>query len=245
MRFVLYNVRYATGTGFRFHLPFPFAGFFRRTGRRISALANYFRSLCPDILGLVEIDSGSYRTAHASQADILASRLGQHAACRAKYAPRSLPAHIPLLRRQANACLCTTHPNARYHFLHRGVKRLVIELRLPRISLFLVHLALGRRARAAQLDELARLIRRAARPCIVAGDFNAFAGRAELARFMHTLNLSSANAHDEPTYPAKSPRLQLDYILHSPQIHVTRFSVGRGIHLSDHLPLICDFEVAA
>ena len=32
MRFLLYNIRYATGTGLHFHLPVPFSGYFRQSG---------------------------------------------------------------------------------------------------------------------------------------------------------------------------------------------------------------------
>ena len=59
MRLILYNMRYGTGAGFRFHLPVPFGGFFRRTGRNLEALIQFFREHKADILGLVEIDAGS------------------------------------------------------------------------------------------------------------------------------------------------------------------------------------------
>ena len=44
------------------------------------------------------------------------------------------------------------------------------------------------------------------------------------------------------TYPAKSPRAELDFVLVSGRIRVTDFSVP-DIRLSDHRPLICDFTV--
>ena len=46
-----------------------------------------------------------------------------------------------------------------------------------------------------------------------------------------------------PTFPSRSPRWQLDFILHSPGIRVRHFEVLRNVRLSDHLPLVCDFEV--
>ena len=245
MRLVLYNMRYATGAGFKFHLPFPFGGFFRKTSKNLDDLIRFFRSQKADVLGLVEIDSGSYRSGHRSQADLIAQKLGQRPFCRSKYNRYSWWSRLPLMRKQANACLCGRPVvYERTHFLRKGVKRLVMELELENVVIFIVHLALGRRCRQAQLADLARLARKAKKPYLIAGDFNAFAGKVELRDFMKVLRLASANVTDAPTFPSRSPRWQLDFILHSPEIRVTAFRVARDIHLSDHLPLICDFDVA-
>jgi len=80
------------------------------------------------------------------------------------------------------------------------------------------------------------------RPVIVAGDFNAFHGDRELQLFTIATGLNSANGQGQPSHPSRSPRRQLDYILHSPEIHVTRFQVPQ-VTFSDHAPLVCDFEV--
>lgn len=241
---MLYNMRYGTGSGFRFHLPFPFGGFFRKTHRNLDALIRFFRDQQADVLGLVEIDAGSYRTGHRSQADLIAQKLRQRPFCRTKYNRQSWWSRLPLMRRQANACLCGQPVvYERTHFLRKGVKRLVMELELENVVIFIVHLAIGRRCREAQLADLAGLVRKAKKPYLIAGDFNAFAGRVELREFMQALRLSSANFSDAPTFPSRAPRWQLDFILHSPEIRVTSFRIAHDIRLSDHLPLICDFEV--
>ena len=244
MRLVLYNMRYATGSGFKFHLPVPFGGFFRRTGKNLEALIRFFREQKADVLGLVEIDSGSYRSGHRSQADVIARKLGKRTFCRSKYSYLSWWSRLPLMRKQANACI-SGRPviRERTHFLRKGVKRLVMEIELEDVVIFIVHLALGRRCRAAQLTDLARLAKNARKPYLIAGDFNAFAGRVELMDFMRALGLSSANRLNLPTFPSRAPRWQLDFILYSPEIQITHFEVARGVHLSDHLPLICDFEI--
>lgn len=244
MRLMLYNMRYGTGSGFKFHLPFPFGGFFRKTSKNLESLVDFFREQKADVLGLVEIDSGSYRSGHRNQANFIAWKLGHHPFCRSKYVQRSWWGRLPLMRKQANACLSGHRVlNQRSHFLRKGVKRLVIELELDEVVVFIVHLALGRRCRAAQLADLAKLAQKATKPYLIAGDFNAFAGKVELADFMKSLNLSSANRENAPTFPSRSPRWQLDFILHSPDIRITHFEVAQAMRLSDHLPLICDFEV--
>jgi len=54
--------------------------------------------------------------------------------------------------------------------------------------------------------------------------------------------LKTANNQGHPSHPSRLPRRQLDYIFHSPEIHVTRFQVPQ-VTFSDHAPLVCDFEV--
>lgn len=244
MRLMLYNMRYATGAGIKFHLPFPFGGFFRKTHKNLDSLIRFFREQKADVLGLVEIDAGSYRTGNQCQADSIGKKLGHRPFCRSKYGKRSWLGRLPVMRKQANAFLCNNHViREKTHFLRKGVKRLVLELELEHVVIFVVHLALGKRCRQSQLADLSALVKKSKKPYLVAGDFNAFAGQVELAGFMQELNLASANLANAPTFPSRSPRWQLDFILHSPEIHVTHFEVARHIRLSDHLPLICDFEV--
>jgi endonuclease/exonuclease/phosphatase (EEP) superfamily protein YafD len=86
------------------------------------------------------------------------------------------------------------------------------------------------------------LVRKARKPVIVAGDFNTYWGDHELYLFMQAAGLTSANAQGLPSYPSSSPRKELDFILHSAQIHVNRFEMP-PVKFSDHLPLVCDFTI--
>ena len=83
----------------------------------------------------------------------------------------------------------------------------------------------------------------AGEPLIVAGDFNTFWGENEIYLFMRAAGLMSANVDSIPTYPSRAPRKELDFILFQEGIEVKGFEVP-DIKLSDHLPLVCDFEVA-
>ena len=123
------------------------------------------------------------------------------------------------------------------------MKRLVIEAELPDVTIFLVHLALKYRYRQHQLEDLYGLIKRVEKPVIVAGDFNCFWGSRELNLFLGATGLKSANAEDKPSHPSKAPHRQLDFILHSPELRATNFHIIPDIHLSDHAPLLCDFEL--
>ncbi len=77
---------------------------------------------------------------------------------------------------------------------------------------------------------------------IVAGDYNTFWGEHEMALFMEAAGLRSANRERLPSYPARRPRMELDFILHTRGIEVDAFSVP-AVTFSDHRPLVCDFRV--
>jgi endonuclease/exonuclease/phosphatase (EEP) superfamily protein YafD len=76
----------------------------------------------------------------------------------------------------------------------------------------------------------------------VAGDFNTFWGEHEMALFMEASGLRSANVAGLPSYPARKPRMELDFILYSKGIEIESFAIPE-ITLSDHRPLVCDFHV--
>jgi endonuclease/exonuclease/phosphatase family metal-dependent hydrolase len=115
-------------------------------------------------------------------------------------------------------------------------------LELDDVAIFLVHLSLKFRHRQYQLRYLYDLVRKAQKPVIVAGDFNTYWGDHELYLFTQAAGLSSANLRGLPSYPSRSPRKELDFILHSAQIVVNRFEIP-DVQFSDHLPLICDFTI--
>ena len=122
------------------------------------------------------------------------------------------------------------------------MKRLVLELELQDLTIFLVHLSLPFRVRHHQLTSLCRIVKGAKKPHIVAGDFNSFFGAHELELFRTAVGLTSADPEERPTFPSWAPKHQLDFILYSPGIKIKSFKVP-DVDYSDHLPLVCDIEV--
>jgi endonuclease/exonuclease/phosphatase family metal-dependent hydrolase len=241
MRFLLYNIRYGTGRRTRWawlHVLTP-------TSRHLFEIARFIQEVAPDVVGLVEVDAGSYRTGRENQAEFLAAELGHYHSYRMKYREEGglgLGRRLPVLNKQANAFLTRgTIQRETFHEFTGGFKRLVIELDLESVRLFLVHLALGFRARHGQLAELHELIIRSDKPSIVAGDFNSVFGSRELQLFLKATGLVSANQGHQPTYPSWRPRRELDFVCHSPQLVLRKFFIPR-VTLSDHLPLVCDFD---
>ena len=243
MRFVLYNIRYATGTGAAFHLPVPGAGYLRSNPRVLDGITQFIKSRDPDIVGLIEVDTGSIRTGLVNQAQVIAKSLGHYSTYQCKYGTSSINTLVPIVRKQANAFLASPRVEGeRFHYFDTGIKRLIIELELDELCVFLVHLSVKFRHRHAQLRHLFELIRHSTKPVIVAGDFNTFWGEHEMALFMEATGLRSANRHRLPSYPARRPRIELDFILYSRGIEIDSFEVP-DITYSDHRPLICDFRV--
>ncbi|MGE5625724.1 MAG: endonuclease/exonuclease/phosphatase family protein [Bacillota bacterium] len=243
MRLLLYNMRYATGTGAGFHLPVPGAGYLRNTSRNLERIIEFIRAQAPDIVGLVEVDMGSLRASSVNQAEAVARAIGHAPHFQNKYGRRSINQRLPILRKQGNAFL-TRYPEAvqRFHYFELGIKRLIMELELDSVCLFLVHLSLHHGHRHRQMHHLSALVRSAVKPVIVAGDFNTFRGDHEMEVFMASTGLINANRANVPSWPSRRPRRQLDFILYSPAIQVTRFELPQ-VQLSDHLPLVCDFLV--
>lgn len=245
MRLLVYNIRYATGTGPAFHLPVPGAGYLRSSRRVLSGITRFIRDEDPDIVGLIEVDTGSIRTGMLNQAEHIAEALGHYTTYECKYGTSSIQKQVPIVRKQANAFLAAPRVTGeRFHYFDTGIKRLIIELELDDVCVFLVHLSLKYRHRQDQLRSLHDLIVAAAKPVIVAGDFNTFWGTHEIFLFTRATGLTSANRAGLPSFPSRRPRVELDFILVSGGITVTDFRVP-DVRYSDHRPLICDFDVAA
>ncbi len=243
-RFLLYNIRYATGTGWKFHTPLPFSGYLKKTVRNLPGIIEFIKSHEPDIIGLIEVDGGSRRSEGISQALRMANDLGHEFMFESKYRKSLLNRHLPILRKQGNALLTNGGMiRGQCHYFEQGVKRLIMEVEFDNVIVFIVHLSVRRKRRQQQLDHLGHLVNSCRKPVVVGGDFNIFYGTGELEKFLADTRLQNANTRDILTFPSRNPRWQLDFILHSPRITVNRIHIPQ-VRLSDHLPLVCDFSLA-
>lgn len=242
MRFLLYNIRYGTGHQNGYHRPLPFAGFFKRTQTNLQRIINFIGSVNPDIVALVEVDRGSYRSDYSCQAGTIADALGYNCVVESKYRARSLVGRIPMMKKQANALLAKQSlEGCHFHYFDQGVKRLVIQTDLQAIAIFIVHLSLKFRHRQHQLERLHHLTANTEKEVIIAGDFNTFWGSKELTLFLGATGLKNANIKGAPSHPSHAPQRQIDFILHSSGIRIDNFYIP-DVRLSDHSPLVCDFS---
>ena len=244
MRLLLYNIRYAVGAGATMHMPLPGAGYLLGNQNVLPDITSFIKSTDPDIVGLIEVDSGSIRSRKVNQAEKIATELGMNSSYETKYGEKSINQLLPIIRKQGNAFLAAPRVHGEtFHYFDTGIKRLIIELEMETFAVFLVHLSLKYRHRHLQLRKLYDLVAVTEKPVIVAGDFNTFWGENEIYLFMRAAGLKSANMEGLPSYPSRAPRKELDFILYQDGINVTNFEIPQVRH-SDHLPLVCDFEVA-
>ena len=235
MRFILYNIRYATGP--KLHQS---ANSSQKNLQRISTFLNKKE---PDLVGLVEVDHGSYRSGGRDQAELLADGLGHYHTHSIKYEHNSFWRRVPILRQQGNAFLARDRIRGEtFHFFKSGMKRLVIEIEMQHVVVYLVHLAIGTKTRHRQLNALYKMVRKTELPCLVAGDFNMLSGEKEIEIFLAATGLRNANHSRLPTYPSRNPHRHLDFVLYSKGIQIKNFEVPEVLY-SDHLPILIDFDV--
>lgn len=244
MRLLLYNIRYAVGGGASMHMPLPGAGYVLGNVSVLPEITEFVKSVDPDIVGLIEVDTGSIRSRKVNQAEEIAAALGMNTSYESKYGSKSINQILPIVRKQGNAFMAAARVHGeKFHYFDTGIKRLIIEFEMQDFAVFLVHLSVKYRHRHLQLRRLYDLIDDTRKPVIVTGDFNTFWGENEIYLFMQAAGLTSANTDSVPTYPSRAPRKELDFVLYQDGIEVTGFEVPQ-VRYSDHLPLICDFQVA-
>ena len=253
IKLICYNIEYCQGMEGLWWQYLEFWRIFRAPCGLDDRIIDALKQLEPDILALVEVDTGSMRAKkneveHFSKA----LHLTNHAE-RIKYDNRSYRSmfhHMPILDHQANAIM-TKFPikHVRYHMLHAGTKRMVIEARIgvpEDITLLLAHLALGKKDRKKQLQELIRVVNKIETPVILMGDFNTFNGAREILQLLQETHLHDYAKLDKIsqglTHPTWHPKRRLDYVLTSPQIHVHQYQV-LNFHFSDHMPLFVTFSL--
>src|ERR1700680_2040130 len=159
VRLLIYNIRYATGTGPAFHLPVPGAGYLRSNRKVLSGITEFIRSERADVGERVEVDIGSIRTGMLNQAEHIAGQLGHYSTFQCKYGAGSINQLVPIVRKQGNAFLSAPNVHGeRFHYFDTGIKRLIIELELSAVCVLLVHLSLQVRQRQYQLPSLHDLV---------------------------------------------------------------------------------------
>ena len=71
MRLLLYNIRYGLGLGKSIHWPLPGVGYLIGNSENLQLITDFIKAQSPDIVALVEVDTGSIRTRHVNQAEAI------------------------------------------------------------------------------------------------------------------------------------------------------------------------------
>jgi endonuclease/exonuclease/phosphatase family metal-dependent hydrolase len=133
-----------------------------------------------------------------------------------------------------------------HRFEQRGLLHVEVLFDGVAVHVVVVHLGLIRASRVRQVGQLQRYIARevpADAPLVVAGDFNDWG--SHIGQAMEAMGLMALQGKKHPTFPSQVPLVQLDYVyargLVPTSIHVPTGHIWR--RMSDHLPLIAEFEV--
>src|SRR3989304_5878788 len=116
MRLLFLNIR---PRAFFCHAPvIPVAGDWRlRSSRQIlERITDFIRERDQDVVGLLEVDTGSIRSGMVNQAEFIASHLAHYSTYQCKYGEDSLNQFMPIVRKQANAFLAA--PRSRADSVH-------------------------------------------------------------------------------------------------------------------------------
>jgi endonuclease/exonuclease/phosphatase family metal-dependent hydrolase len=194
-----------------------------------------------DVVALQETDAGSLRSHFTNQTEYLASK-----------------GKFPFWYDQVNRDIGRIAQHS-LGVLSRFVPTEIVEHKLPGfipgrgammlrfgkpgedLVLFVVHLALGRRARKVQLDYLSEHINDHEH-VIVMGDLNCQPDSHEMNRFFNRTSLQESHLLEHTTYPSWRPYKRLDHILTTPALRVNDAHV-LNYTLSDHLPIAMDITL--
>ena len=135
-----------------------------------------------------------------------------------------------------------------HRFEQRGLLHSEIMFEGRAIHVVVVHLGLIRASRQRQISQLAQFVAREVphdAPLIVAGDFNCWGTRVH--EQLQAMGLKTWQPATHPTFPARLPLVQLDYVyargLQPLAVHVPHGRIWW--RMSDHLPLVAEFGVTA
>ncbi len=214
MRLLLYNIRYGLGLGSALHWPLPGMGYLFGNRSNLQRITDFIKSQDPDIVGLVEVDTGSIRTRSVNQADVIARSLGHYSVYQCKYGIASLNQRLPILRKQGNAFLAAPRVHGeRFHYFEKGIKRLIIELELEEL----------RRVPRAPVAEVSASAYAAAALARSRGGvpkarhhrrgFQYVLGRpGDLPVHEGVQACAAPTSSGLPSYPSRSPRKELDFV---------------------------------
>ena len=135
-----------------------------------------------------------------------------------------------------------------HRFEQRGLLHSEVIVHGVAVHVVVVHLGLFKASRVRQLAQLGRFVAReipADAPVVVAGDFNEWG--PIVRQMLGGVGLMAFEHARVPTFPSRMPVLQLDHV-YARGLTPTGLFVPRGRiwgRMSDHLPLIAEFELTA
>ena len=188
-----------------------------------------------DVVGLQEVDSGSLRSGFVDQTEYLAHRPAF------PFWYKQINRSLGKLAQHSNGVLSRMRPTSvSEHKLPGLPGRGVILCQFggsEGLTVCIMHLALGRRARLRQVQFVSELV--ADLPhVIIMGDLNCSCESREIRYLMRSADLKDSGC-EESTFPSWRPMRRIDHILVSDSLLVENPRV-LDYPFSDHLPIGID-----
>ncbi len=192
-----------------------------------------------DLVALQESDAGSLRSGFINQTQYLADL------ARFPHWNTQINRRVGKIAHASIGLLSRIEPQ---HIVHHklpgpipGRGAMLIQFgNQPCLTVVIVHLALGKRARLKQIRYLCEQLKDS-KHLIMMGDFNSCLGSNELNYLFAELELIQPE-HGLHTFPSWQPERSLDHIFVSPELTVNSIKVI-DIQTSDHLPISVDLTL--
>lgn len=214
-----------------------FKNFFPHSNEPLYKLAEYIKKEDIDLVGLTEIDGGSFRTKHVSQVKLLAHLSGlNHHFFNPTY-------RFGRIINQGDGLLSKfPERNREYYKLPakhaRYLEFATADVDGRRIKIIVTHLSLGRKARIRELAQIVAVLRHFNTPKILMGDFN-----TENKRELEIIKSAGLiPVHNEKTFPSWKPKRSIDHIFVSPEFSIMKTYIC-PIKVSDHLGVVAELKL--
>lgn len=207
---------------------------------RISNLNRIASIIQPyDVVGLQEVDAGSLRSGFLDQTEYLAHR------AQFPYWYKQVNRSLGKFAQHSNGVLTRIRPHVvDEHKLPglpgRGAMLIEMKTSGEPLLICIMHLALGKRARARQLAYIGGLVAERAH-LVVMGDFNCGIESPELQELVSRTHLQLPTENLK-TFPSWRPTRKYDHILISSALNLRQTRVLEYTH-SDHLPICVEVEL--
>ena len=211
--------------------------------QRLSNLDNTISFLeSYDIVGLQETDAGSLRSNYINLTEYLADR------ARFPYWYHQVNRNLGHIAQHSNGLLSRIKPyeieNIRLPGLIPGRQAIVAKYgdEKETLAVFILHLALSKRARMRQLSRISEEVNKYAH-AIVMGDLNCNINSKEMRHLFRETKLHEP-LEELLTFPSWRPQHHIDHILVTSELNVLKAKALKHV-CSDHLPIMMQVELPA
>jgi endonuclease/exonuclease/phosphatase family metal-dependent hydrolase len=210
-------------------------------------IADVIKSSGADIISLNEVDRNySSRSSYVDQIAWLAENLDMNydfQATTINQASGSEPhEHGHALLSKFPIISVIKHDFTAYDEWHRGMMETKIKINPDTLSFYVTHWGLDASERLSQAQETLDWMGENEGNKIIAGDFNATPGSAEIITVRNRFHGAFDNLPNVYTYNSTAPYAQIDYFFGSRQIEFSNSKAIRTL-ASDHLPIVSDVKL--